>query len=40
MDADGIDAAFLSPSLGLFAGAVEDPGLGRRDVPRLQPLAR
>src|SRR5260370_20341311 len=27
MDADGIDAAFLSPSLGLFAGAVEDPGL-------------
>jgi predicted TIM-barrel fold metal-dependent hydrolase len=27
MDADGIDAAFLYPSLGLFAGAVEDPGL-------------
>src|SRR5467141_5083526 len=27
MDADGIDAAFLSPSLGLFAGAVADPGL-------------
>ena len=26
MDADGIDAAFLYPSLGLFAGAVEDPG--------------
>src|SRR6476619_4445338 len=25
MDADGIDAAFLYPSLGLFAGAVEDP---------------
>ena len=27
MDADGIDAAFLYPSLGLFAGAVEDPPL-------------
>ena len=27
MDADGIDAAFLYPSLGLFAGAVADPGL-------------
>src|SRR6266851_894482 len=27
MDADDIDAAFLYPSLGLFAGAVEDPGL-------------
>src|SRR6202158_1925002 len=27
MNADGIDAAFLYPSLGLFAGAVEDPGL-------------
>ena len=27
MDADGIDAAFLYPSLGLFAGAVEDAGL-------------
>src|SRR6059036_1194688 len=27
MDADGIDAAFLYPSLGLFAGAVENPGL-------------
>ena len=25
MDADGIDAAFLYPSLGLFAGAVEIP---------------
>src|SRR5215468_105214 len=25
--AEGIDAAFLYPSLGLFAGAVEDPGL-------------
>ena len=27
MDLDGIDAAFLYPSLGLFAGAVEDPEL-------------
>jgi predicted TIM-barrel fold metal-dependent hydrolase len=26
MDLDGIDAAFLYPSLGLFAGAVHDPG--------------
>ena len=25
MDLDGIDAAFLYPSIGLFAGAVEDP---------------
>src|SRR5713226_9479137 len=31
MDADGIDAAFLYPSLGLIAGG---------DLPRLQPLAR
>ena len=27
MDLDGIDAAFLYPSLGLFAGAVNDPDL-------------
>jgi uncharacterized protein len=27
MDLDGIDAAFLYPSVGLFAGAVKDPGL-------------
>ena len=27
MDLDGIDAAFLYPSLGLLSGAVEDPGL-------------
>jgi predicted TIM-barrel fold metal-dependent hydrolase len=27
MDLDGIDAAFLYPSLGLFAGAIEDPQL-------------
>ena len=40
MDADGIDAAFLYPSLGLFAGRRRGSGPGRRDVPRLQPLAR
>ena len=27
MDLDGIDAAFLYPSIGLFAGAVQDPPL-------------
>src|SRR5262245_61098331 len=27
MDLDGIDAAFLYPSVGLFSGAVQDPGL-------------
>jgi hypothetical protein len=27
MDLDGIDAAFLYPSMGLFAGAVHDPQL-------------
>src|SRR5690242_17612411 len=27
MDSDGIDAAFLYPSLGLFTGAVEAPDL-------------
>ena len=27
MDLDGIDAAFLYPSVGLFAGAVNDPDL-------------
>src|SRR5207244_4336761 len=27
MDLDGIDAAFLYPSVGLFAGAVTEPGL-------------
>ena len=40
MDADGIDAAFLYPSLGLFAGAVADRRTRGRDVPRLQSLAR
>ena len=27
MDLDGIDATFLYPSLGLFAGAIDDPKL-------------
>ena len=27
IDADGIDAAFLYPSLGLFSGAIQDPPL-------------
>jgi len=27
MDMDGIDAAFLYPSIGLFVGGIEDPGL-------------
>ena len=27
MDADGIDAVFLYPSLGLFSGAIHDPEL-------------
>src|SRR5262252_10131156 len=27
MDADGIDAAFLYPSIGLFVGGIQDPGL-------------
>jgi predicted TIM-barrel fold metal-dependent hydrolase len=27
MDADGIDAAFLYPTLGLFSGAIHDPEL-------------
>jgi len=27
LDLDGIDAAFLYPSLGLFVGAIQDPGL-------------
>ena len=39
MDSDGIDAAFLYPSMGLFAGAVARPVARGRDVPRLQPLA-
>ena len=29
MDLDGIDAAFLYPSLGLFSGAIQEPKLGR-----------
>ena len=35
MDADGIDAAFLYPSLGLFSGAIHDPQLAAARVPRL-----
>ena len=27
LDLDGIDAAFLYPSIGLFSGAIDDPGL-------------
>jgi predicted TIM-barrel fold metal-dependent hydrolase len=27
MDMDGIDAAFLYPSIGLFVGGIQDPGL-------------
>ena len=27
LDLDGIDAAFLYPSVGLFSGAIDDPGL-------------
>ena len=40
MDLDGIDAAFLYPSIGLFAGAVQDPPTAAAMSPRLQPLAR
>ena len=40
MDLDGIDAAFLYPSIGLFAGAVQRSADRRGDVARLQPLAR
>ena len=32
MDADGIDAAFLYPSLGLFAGGIHDPELAARNA--------
>ena len=35
MDADGIDAAFLYPSLGLFSGAIHDSATRRRGLPRL-----
>ena len=34
MDLDGIDAAFLYPSLGLFAGAVADPELAAAEMRR------
>ena len=40
MDLDGIDAAFLYPSIGLFAGAVAGSAGRGGDVARLQPLAR
>jgi hypothetical protein len=32
MDLDGIDAAFLYPSVGLFSGAIKEPKLPRRRV--------
>lgn len=38
MDADGIDAAFLYPSIGLSFGGVEDPELVPGVVSRIQPL--
>src|SRR5262249_49937688 len=37
MDADGIDAAFLYPSLGLFAGAIREPRLA---APTCRPSNR
>jgi uncharacterized protein len=41
MDLDGIDAAFLYPSLGLFGGAgPPGPRSGGGHVPGVQPLAR
>src|SRR5256886_12454481 len=33
MDADGIDAAFLFPTLGLFSGAIHDPELAGATCP-------
>ena len=35
MELDGIDAVFLYPTLGLFAGAVQDPVSGCGHVPSL-----
>ena len=40
MDLDGIDAAFLYPSIGLFAGAVTDPQTAAAMSRALQPVAR
>ena len=40
MDLDGIDAAFLYPTLGLFERGDRRPAARRRVLPRLQPLAR
>ena len=37
MDMDGIDAAFLYPSIGLFVGGIQDPRPRRCDLPGLQP---
>jgi uncharacterized protein len=34
MELDGIDAAFLYPTLGLFAGAVQDPEMAGAMCPR------
>ena len=39
IDLDGIDAVFLYPSMGLFAGSVQDPPLAAA-MCRVQPLAR
>ena len=36
MDLDGIDAAFLYPSLGLFAGAVDDPAFAAAMAERVR----
>src|SRR5258707_6610185 len=37
MDADGIDAAFLFPTLGLFSGAIPDPELAAATCPASKP---
>lgn len=39
MDAEGIDAAFLYPSLGLFSWRHQGSGIFGRCLPRVQPLA-
>ena len=43
MDLDGIDAAFLYPSLGLFAGAVRDPAFAAATLAEISlptPISR
>ena len=40
MDADGIDAAFLYPSIGLFSGAIHDPQLAAADDHHLRVVPR